>query len=253
MYLTATIGQDTITSDSVIHDVMFVDSSSDVPIISCSLNQFSVVQYNTLQIPIVIYNPRSLTANATLAVNGTEVAEWTNVDRTLHYWNYTPSDYGDKVLTITCGTTVKTLQITVTQLEIDNEEVTGYQFRLKASDLAGNDGLRNWTSNGITASFSENFDWNNGGVQTEIDDKGFTRQYICIKTGTSMTINYNLFANDAKLNGKNFKIIFKTANCRDYDAVWLDCMSNGIGVRLGANSGMASSEQNSVSIQYAEG
>ncbi len=253
IYLTADVGITSITSESVVHDMMFVDAESDVPIISCSLNQFKVVQYNTLQIPVAIYNPSSLTANAVLAVDGTEVATWINVDRTLHYWNYTPSDYGSKVLTITSGSTVKTLNITVTKLDIDNEEVTGYQFRLKASDIAGNDNLREWSSNGVTASFSQNFDWNNGGIQTETDEKGFARQYVCIKAGTTMTINYNLFANDAKVNGKNFKIIFKTANCRDYDAVWLDCISDGIGIRLGANSGMASSEQNTVSIQYREG
>lgn len=253
LYCTATVNSQTITSESIYHDMIFVDSSSNVPVISCSVSTNTMVQYNTLPIPIVVYTPGSLTSNISLKVDGTEVASWSDIDRTLHYWNYTPSTYGNKVLTIKSGTTTKTINLTVTQLSIDNEEISGYAFRLKASDIAGNDALRAWSSNGITATFSQNFDWNNGGIKTEAANDGTIRQYICVKAGTSMTINYELFANDAKVNGKNFKVIFKTANCRDYDAVWLDCLSNNIGVSLGANGGTASSEQNTVDVQYAEG
>ena len=254
LYMTATINGTEITSDSVMHDMIFVDTASTVPVISASIaSPATMVQYNTLRIPVAIYNPASLTANATIAVGGTTIAEWTNIDRTLQYLNFTPSDYGTKTLTITCGPTTKTLTINVTQLDIDNAEVGGCAFRLKASDLAGNDALRAWSSNGVTAAFSGNFDWNNGGLKSETDENGIARQYICVKAGTTMTIGYNLFGNEAKTNGKNFKVIFKTANCRDYDAVWLDCLSDNIGIQLGANSGLTRSEQNAVTTQYAEG
>ena len=253
MYLTATVNNQTITSASVVHDMIFVTSGNTAPVISCSVNQDTMVQYNTLRIPIVVYNPSSMTSTVVLKEDGVTVATWTEVDRSIHYWNYTPSTYGSKVLTITCGSTTKTLNITVTQLDIDNEEVSGYAFRMKASDIAGNSALQSWASNGVTATFSNNFDWNNGGIKTETDSSGSIRQYICIKAGTTMTIEYELFGNDAKVNGKNFKVIFKTANCRDYDATWLNCMSDGIGIQLGANSGTAKSEQNTISVNYAEG
>lgn len=253
IYLTATINGQSITSASVVHDMMFVDASSTVPVISTSLNVSEMTQYNTLRIPIAVYNPTSLTSTVELAVGGVVVTTWEDVDRQIHYWNYTPNDHGTKTLTITCGATTKTIVITVNALDIDNEEVTGYAFRMKASDIAGNQALRAWASNGVTASFSSNFDWNNGGIKTETDGDGNIMQYICVKAGTTMTINYELFGNDAKINGKNFKIIYKTANCRDYDAVWLDCMSDGIGIQLGANSGTASSEQNTIDVKYAEG
>lgn len=242
-----------IRSESVFHDMIFAESGNTAPIIASSVSSNTITQYNTMRIPIVIYHPGKLTTDATLAVDGVNVAEWNDVDRTVHYWNYTPSDFGTKVLTITCGATVKTITLTVNKLEIDNEEISGYAFRLKASDIATNEALRAWTSNGVDISFSDNFDWNNGGIQTETDENGNIRQFICVKAGTTATINYELFGNDPRTTGKNFKVIFKPVNSRDYDAMFLDCMDGGIGIQLGANGGTASSEQNTLSVQYAEG
>lgn len=252
IYLTATVSGQTIRSNSVFHDIIFAEAGNSTPIISCSLSEYEVTQYNTLPIPVVIYNPSSLTANAVLKVDGVEAAKWTGVDRTVHYWNYTPSDFGEKVLSIECGGTVKTIHLTVSQLNINNEEISGYAFKLKASDIAGNDALKAWSSNGVDITFSDNFDWNNGGIQTELDDNGNVRQFICVKAGTTATINYELFGNEAKVNGKNFKVIFKALNVRDYDAKILRCIDSGIGIELGANNGTASSEQNSVDVQYQE-
>ena len=253
LYLTATVNRKEIRSESIFHDMIFAESGNSTPIIASSISSNTMTQYNTMRIPVVIYHPGKLTTNATLAVDGVNVAEWNDVDRTIHYWNYTPSDFGTKVLTITCGETVKTITLTVNKLEIDNEEISGYAFRLKASDIATNEALRAWTSNGVDINFSDNFDWNNGGIQTETDENGNIRQFICVKAGTTATINYELFGNDPRTTGKNFKVIFKPVNSRDYDALFLDCMDGGIGIQLGANGGTASSEQNTLTVQYAEG
>ena len=231
-YLTASVNGEDITSDSIYHDMIFVESGETDPVISCSFSQDTMTQYNTAQIPIVVYDPAALTSTVVLAVDGTTVATWTNVDRTVHYWNYTPNDYGDKTLTITCGTTTKTILITVEELDIDNEEVSGYSFRLKASDLTGNPALQAWNSNGVTATFSNNFDWNNGGLKTELDEDGNIRQYICVKAGTTMTLNHKLFGDDPTVYGKTVKIIFKIENARNYDAAVASCYADNIGLML---------------------
>jgi hypothetical protein len=49
---------------------------------------------------------------------------------------------------------------------------------------------------------------------------------VCIKAGSSMTINYPLFGNNAMTRGKTLKVIFKAANCRDYDATVLSCKND---------------------------
>lgn len=252
LYLTATVGSSLITSDAVSHDMIFVDSSTSTPIISCPIQSTSMVQYNTLALPVVVYTPGNLTSDVILRVNGAQIATWDDIDRSVHYWNYTPTTAGTKTLTIQSGAATKTITIVVSELDIDNEEVPGYAMRMKASDLASNEALQAWTNNGYSVSFSNNFDWNNGGIQTELDDDGFVRQFVCVKAGTSMTINYPLFGNDAKANGKSFKIIFKTVNSRDYDAVFMDCIADNIGIQLGANGGTVRSEQNTVDVHYAE-
>lgn len=251
IYCTATVNGTVITSESVFHDMIFADAGSSVPVIACAIQTKTITQYNTISLPITIYSPDRLTSNAELRVDGTLVGTWTNVGRETQYWNYTPSESGIKVLTITSGGVTKTITLTVTELDIDNEEISGYAFRLKASELNGNDSLRAWSSNAVTATFSENFDWDNGGVKSEMVD-GSVRQYICVKAGTTMTINYKLFGAEARTTGKNIKIIFKVTNSRDYNAVWMDCMSGGIGIEFGANGGTASSQNNSVDFEYAE-
>ena len=252
LYCTATVNGVDITSDSIMHDMIFAAAGNNTPIIACSVSESEMVQYNTLQIPVVIYTPGALTSNAVLRIDDEIAANWTNIDRTLHYWNFTPSEFGEKTLTITSGSTVKTLRITVTKLDIDNEEVGGYTFRLKASDLAGNDALREWESNGISATFSSNFDWTNGGIKTETADDGSIRQFICIKAGTRMTINHKLFADEARANGKTFKICFKTVNCRDYDATLLDCIADNVGILLTAHEATFRSTGLPITVPYGD-
>lgn len=266
LYMTAVIEGQTETTDPISHDVIFVSSASQVPIISSSFTQSTISQYDTVQIPVVIYTPGSLTSNAVLAVDGTVVDTWTGVDRTVHYWNYTPITTGAQVLTITSGAVVKTINVTVTAININNEEINNYDFKLKANELASNEALRAWELDSsldclpldqmnqkITKlQFSNNFDWINGGLKTEIADNGSLQQYICVKAGTTMTIPYQLFANDAKSLGRNFKIVFKIKNCRNYDAQVASCYADNIGVRLNAHEAIFSSSSTSLTVPYGE-
>ena len=252
LYITATINEHDIRSNSVFNDMIFVDPDENKTVISCPIQTAKMVQYNTLKLPIVVYTPGSLTSDVVFHVNGEEYGRWDGYDRTVHELNYTPSDFGTKELTITSGDTTKTITITVEELDIDNEEIGGYAFRLKASDIASNEALRDWNSNGVTLTFSDNFDWHNGGIKSELDEDGNVRQYICVKAGTTAEINYELFGNEAKANGKSLKVIFKATNCRDRDATFLTCKDSGIGIELGANGGVVSSALNSSTIKYRE-
>lgn len=282
-WLSATIGSSTKQTQRQYHEMIFVEAGDTTPIIAVSMKDIKMQQYGTVQIPVVVYDPSAIQTNASLAVDGNVVGTWTQMDRTVHYWTFTASDIGSGTptkykevesdigetiqvvtewthsLTITCGSTVKTLIVTVSAIDLNVEEVPGYSFRFKASEFAANEAVRNWESNGVTATFSSNFDWVNGGLKTEtVDDmlnettsSGTLQQYFCIKAGSRMTINHQLFATEPKNNGMTFKIVFKIKNCRDYNAEIGNCYA-GTGIRMYAHKAYLNSTGTEINTQYNE-
>lgn len=268
-YMTGDVNGVKIKTKQQVHDMIFAVSGNSTPIIATSFNTASMVQYNTVQIPIVVYNPSNPITTVTLKEDGVTVSTWQNVDRTVHYWNYSPTTYGTKTLTITCGETTKTIIIEVEELDIDEAEVTGYDFRFKASEMATNDAVKTWsatytptgsnTPQTVDITFSNNFDWVNGGLHTETDEDGHLRQFFVVRAGTTATFNYNLFgqAYDPKQYGKSFKFIFKAVNCRTYDANVLTCMdssngNNGVGLVMTANEALLTTANNSIKTYYCK-
>ena len=144
------------------------------------------------------------------------------------------------------------LQIDVESLGIKIEEEPGYAFKFKASEFADNSTIKNWSSKGVTIDFSPKFDWVNGGLKTEIDENKNARQYVCVKAGSTMTINYNVFGTDARGTGKCFKVIFKAAKCKDYDAQVLSCHDGQRGMILRAQNATFNSTGVEFNIPYCE-
>lgn len=251
-WLSATINEEEQTTEHQYHEIIYAVAGNTTPIIAMSMKTTEMNQYDTLAIPVVIYNPSSITTTAVLSVNGTEVDTWTDVDRTTHYWYYTPSEAGAKNLTVRCGNTTRSVLLTVNAVDINVHEVEGYSFRFKASDFLSNNAVRAWNSEGVTATFSDNFDWVNGGLQTETDDNGNVQQYVCVKAGTTMTINHALLENDPKATGMTFKIIFKVTRCRDYDAEFLTCYSNERGIKMSAHKAYFNSSGEKIDVPYNE-
>ena len=248
VYITATVNSNVIESNHIYKDIIFYDSTSTVPVIGCTRQSFTALQYDTTNITYTVYDPETETPVVTLAVDGDVVSTLT-IDSNTQVWQYKSSDVGDHVLTITCGETVKTLNVTIEKLDIDVEPVTaGLVFDFNPSGKSNNDTDRLWSDGDITMTVSDNFDWINGGYQ--IDDNG--DQYFCVKSGTSAVINYNLFADDPKKNGKEFKVIFKTTNIKNRDTSFISCMNNNIGLDMKVESANIYSSNNSLYSPYCE-
>lgn len=206
-----------------VKNIIIQDPNSEIPIVSCNFYETSIMQYNTAEIPIIIYaknNDLGLTVK--LLEDGQVKDEWTGIrNNIVNIWYYTPVVAGGHTLTISCGEAKPAIRsIVVQKVDIDNNEIEGFAFRLKANELASNTALQNWDSNGVTLTPSESFDWTNGGVLNPKDGDG---QAVVIKAGSSLTINYPLFNIMAKNQGKTFKVIFKAVNCRNYEAPVLQC------------------------------
>ena len=253
MYVTTTVGVDFIRVPSIIKNVIFIDDESALPIISCNFFDNEITQYNTIQIPIIFYQKDNTSGNlsATLKENGDVVDTWNNLEnRKIYVWNYTPIESTTRNLTIQCGLTEFTMILEVESLNINNSEVLDYTFRFKASDFSSNSAVQDYDQ--IT--FSNNFDWINGGLKNELDEKGNNRQYFCIRAGTTMTLNYQPFKTNTFFNGRAFKFIFKATNCRDYDAQVLDCYddTSKVGLRMYAQKTLLQGTANKLDIPYCE-
>lgn len=242
------------------HEVMFVDEDNSTPLVAIGDFNPSVYQYDTLVIPVCIYKG----SFASLKVDEIEIARWDNLDEiSKQNWSFSSQTVGEKTLSIQVGATVKEFVVNVEDLNVGDIEEKGYAFKLKANEFASNQNLKDWDSNGVTVSFSDNFDWVNGGLQQEADLDGKMTQYICVKAGTTMTVNYKLFSNFT--GGKSFKFIFKTVNCSDYLADAIDCLTTKIvkdkdgndveqnlGIHFAAQQAEYYSSANSITIPYCE-
>lgn len=251
VYMTAEINSKTIESNHIVKDIIWYDPAINTPVISCINQKFTAKQYDTTNIVYTVYDPTTETPKVTLAVDGKVVSTLT-IDSNTQTWQYKSSDIGTHTLTITCRDTVKTLTVTVEKLDIDVEPVTaGLVFDFNPVGKSNNDTDRLWSDGDVAMTVSDNFDWVNGGYQ--IDDNG--DQYFGVKAGTTATISYNLFADDAKKNGKEFKLIFKTTNVAKSNATFLTCQSgitSDVGLQMNVHEAYIKSSAKSLYIPYSE-
>lgn len=254
VYMTAEINGNTIESNHITKDIIWYDSQSTIPVIGCVQQKFTAKQYDATNIVYTVYDPTTETPEITLAVDG-KVTSTLTIDSNTQTWQYKSSDIGQHTLTITCGQTVKTLTVTIEKLDIDVEPVTaGLMFDFNPTGKSNSDSDRLWVDKDnpdIKMTVSENFDWVNGGYQ--IDGNG--DQYFGVKAGTTATISYNLFADDARKNGKEFKFIFKTTSVAKSNATFLTCQSGdvtSIGLQMNVHEAYIKSSAKSLYIPYSE-
>ena len=258
MYVTTNINGIEITSKTVNHTILYQEADNSSPIIAFLNYNKNVTQYDTLLIPIIVFDPTNSSGeiNLILREDGIDRDTWTIGNGSRNTWSYTPTTAGVHRLLVVCNNTEAYQDIDVTKLVLNNEEVPGYEFKFKASDFISNNTVQNWNSNGITATFSDNFDWHNGGLHIEETDNG-TRQYFCVKAGTTMTINARPFKNLSANKGKTIKFIYKATNCRNYDAQVLSCYEqrsniDSRGILINAQNAIISCESVSLNIPFCE-
>ena len=262
LYTKAYIGGDEepVYSDHIIKNVMFYDdeaTSDPGYIINCKYFETAITQYDTIQLPVMIYHPDNINGTATISfnVNGEFKSQEVNCKNLEYYtFSYTPDESGFVSLQFICGAAEKSFILDVIPLDLTVDEVSGYEFKFKATEFTNDTEIKNWSfkdQDNIERKieFSETFDWINGGLKSGSDDVG---PYFKIQAGSWMKIPYKIFSEDLKTDGACFKMIFKASNCRDYDAVVIDCMNNNRGLSLKAQGCEIKSLSNSLIAKYCE-
>jgi len=253
VYMTAVVGSNTATSNRIFKDILWVDENSTVPVIGTVYQNFDAIQYSTTNIEVTVIDPTTETPTVQLIEDDKVISTMTLTESTF-VWAYKANTPGVHNLAIVCGKTRKKLTANIEKLDIElNPVTTGLVFDFDPAGRNNSDADRDWTQGDISLSVSENFDWVNGGYQ--LDENGDT--YFCIKAGTSAVIDYQLFADDAKKNGKEFKLVFKTTNVAQPEAVFLQCIDNvtgadHIGVQMGVHQANIYGQAGVLELPYSE-
>ena len=255
IWLTADINGETHSTDVIRHEITITKGGTST-ILTVPYYGTSATQYDTVNIPFLVYDPDTENCNVSFYVNDVRISG-DSYDRSLHYWPYTLTDFGSVRLSLRSdnGDTYKDIELVVNKLDIPHAEATGAAFSLKATAFSSNSELRNWNSNGVTLTFSDNFDWSRGGIGFETMADGSIEKFIRVRQGTRMWINYKLFENftTGVSGGKNFKFCFKATNCYDYEASVLKCINGGVGVEFDAQKAkFATSAFPDFATQYCE-
>ena len=123
VYFTASLNNETVTSNVLYYEFMSVTSGTSTKIITSQFNTSTVEQYTTLQIPYQVYDPNYLTAEVGIYVNGT-LQSTVTVDRTTQTYVYRIENYGSLTIKFQSGSVYKEIAITVTQSTIDVQAET---------------------------------------------------------------------------------------------------------------------------------
>jgi len=249
-YFTAVIDGETVTSNSLYYDIIVVDPSSNIPIISSTWTNENVTQYETIVIPYRVYTPNSLTSSVSLYVNDDVVSELT-VDRTTQTWSYRFFDVGTTKLSIVSGSAVKIWTFTVAESSIDIEAETQdlslYLTSQGRSNTELNPNVWEDVDNHISCVMT-GFNFVSDGWINGLDGVTVLR----VNGDARVVIPYKVFAADFRGTGKTIELEFSTSNVLNYDAPIISCMSGGRGFQLTAQKAVLDSEQSEIFTQYKE-
>ena len=253
-WMTATVGGETVTSDVLTHVGIWTVSGTTTPVIAVEDTAFTVQQFGTKNIKFMVYDPQNESVSVTRAIDGTTNAVVT-ADRTKQVWSYRPTTTGSHTLTLTAGGTTATITVTVTSTGYNIHEVSGAVVDIDPTGHTNNEaGASNFgykDANGTVHPFtySSNFDWVNGGFQQDAD--GITA--FVVKRGTYVRLDRSLFNDEPQSgNGKEIKVIFRSANVRSYGAELMNGTATGVGLTINANAATLQSMQETMDALYCE-
>ena len=246
VFAESTIEGSALSSNELYYEFIYADATATAPIIALSYNKTVVEQFSKIDIPFLVYNPASPTANVTIRVNG-QVASQMEVPRSKQHFTYQANTEGALTIVFTCGAESKTLNIEVAASGLNITEESGdleYKAFAVGKSNSGNDRDK-WEYNGHTTDF-ENFLWADDGWKK--DDKGNS----CLRLigDSKAKVNINPFAGNVLITGATLTVEYSTKEVTDDKAVVMSSMFAGIGVEFTPTSVTLRSAQSILSARF---
>lgn len=248
VYFTAVVNENTVESNRLYYDIMFIEENNNTPIIASSFAVDKMSQYYTVSIPYVVYTPNSLTSDIKLIANGVEVSSLT-VDRTKHTWSYRADNVGETLLEIVTGDVRKQFSITVSETDIDvSAEENDLDLYLTSYGRSNNEANPEVWNYGLVSAELTGFNFVSDGWQKDNEDNTVLR----VQGDARVNIPLNAFGSDFRDSGKTIEFEFATKNIRNYESEIISCFADGKGFVFTPQKATLTSEQSSVFTQYKE-
>ena len=259
VWFTASVDGEDVESNHLYYTVIATEAGNTTPIIAVDWRTSTVEQFDTLNIPYIVYDPVSLTAKVELHSTETGETLERTVDRTKQTWSYRVETAGDVTLTISCvgaDTSQTTQPVAVVTIGLT---VTETKITVEAEK---NDLTLHLTSYGRSNSEATKNEWKFGAIETEMTGFNFTSDgwmededgitVLRIGGDARVKIPVKLFAQDFRTTGKTIEIEFASRNVLDYDAILATCWSGGRGIEITAQKAGLKSEKSEVVTNYKE-
>ena len=249
-YFEVQLNEDTIRSNELYFEFMFLEDGNNTPIITSSFTKTTAEQYSSVIIPYRVYDPTSTTANVELYLNNVLVSTQ-QTGRQEQSFTFRANTVGTNTFKIQTGNVSKTITFNVTESEIDvnpvTEDLALYLTPQGRSNNEAADVRQSWSYNGIAATL-QNFNWRIDGWLTDSDGINVLR----LTDNARVTIPYKIFETDFKTTGKTIEFEFATRDVSDYNAVILSCFNDNIGLKLTSQNVLFKGAQTEVSTLYKD-
>ena len=280
------VGGTLISTEPNKYVLMFAENGNNTPIIRIKAPT-TLEQYSSDYIYYNVFDPLNAIIDSVTLYDedGVILSSVKNITSVEQKWEFRPTVVKNKTITIEYKETTESVMIEVTKFPYEINAVIGdlmvdfvptgrtnsdadydvFKNNAYTVEKDNDTGEETQIEIPITWDFSSNFDWINGGWK--IDENNDT--YFCIKAGTFVNINYNLFGTDGVVakkdangnytiagTGKEFKVIFKTTNVAQANATWLECIGiadkNSLGIRMEAQNAYIDSTLGTLEIPYVD-
>ena len=212
-----------------------------------------VDQGTTLVFPYLVYDPFLQMTEIKLNIYDEDGNLYSSnslqVDQSPKEWSTQDYPSGKVTFEIVCKDAIATKIINVKPTSFDRKIITencvlDFNARGRSNNEPNPD---HWEYGNITAKFN-GFGWAN--VDGWLDNNGQT--VLRFLPGDSMSLNFQPFSDELRVNGYTIEAEFETHNVQDYDSVIVSATKGGRGFVIKSQSAELTSAQATISAQFKE-